>query len=116
MGLRNTPIRGPMSFGQAMDAIKDYKKIARTHWDRKGMFVYFRKGSYNGTEQDGYAFKGGVLASIKGMPVDLFNKDDKGVATRMPRVMYSTLNDKMMRGAWVPLENDMLADDWFIVK
>ena len=30
-----------MNFGEALEAVKEGKKIARTGWNGKGMFVYY---------------------------------------------------------------------------
>lgn len=34
-----------MNFGQAVEALKNGEKVARSGWNGKGMFLYFVKGS-----------------------------------------------------------------------
>lgn len=34
-----------MNFGQAIEALKNGKKVARTGWNGKGMFIYMTTGS-----------------------------------------------------------------------
>ena len=34
-----------MNFGKALDALKQSKKVCRSGWNGKGMFIYLQEGS-----------------------------------------------------------------------
>jgi len=84
-----------MDFGKAIQAIKDGKKVARSGWNGKGMFVYYvPENSYATTtaiakEQFGDTAKYNAYMAIK------------------------NVNDTV--STWVPSVNDCLAEDWQVV-
>ena len=76
-----------MSFGMALDAAKQGKRIAREGW--KGMFVYFcpKNGNY------------GPFLSI----------DTTGLQTDNDAVSRGLV-------PWLPSQPDILSDDWMVVE
>ena len=86
-----------MSFGQALEAIKAGKRIARTGWNGKGMFVYL-------VPPASYAVQTGAAT-------DYF-----GAGSMVPYNAYMAIkNADGTVSTWVPSVNDCLADDWFDV-
>lgn len=81
-----------MNFGQAIEALKEGKKAARTGWNGKGMFLFLAKGE-------------DLTACI--------------CAGDMPQCVDSicmeTAQNTIVVG-WLASQTDMLAEDWCIVK
>lgn len=90
-----------MTFGEALELLKQGKKVARIGWNGKGMFVVFQKGYPDGIPcnkqtADAWGLKEG----------DLFKCEPY-------------LQIKMVNGShsmWVPSINDCLAEDWTEVE
>lgn len=86
-----------LNFGQALDAIKDGKCIARTGWNGKGMFVYLVPPA-NYPVQTGAA------------------KEHFGEGAIVPYNAYMAIkNVDGTVSTWVPSVNDCLATDWGLV-
>lgn len=83
-----------MSFGDALQALKDGKQVARHGWNGKNMYLYI-EDCLSFTIREG-AYKGRVR---KYEPcICMFTAD----GTHQP--------------GWLASQKDMLADDWFEVK
>lgn len=94
-----------MNFGQAIEVLKDGKKVARSGWNGKGMFVYY-------------------VESSEVSPVDL-----RGAAQKHVGSIQKSIADKVkinghidMKAAdgsivigWLASQTDMMADDWEVV-
>jgi hypothetical protein len=90
-----------MTFGLAIEAVKAGKKIARTGWNGKGMFVVYQKGYPQGIPSNAQTAKAWGIKEG-----ELFKCEPY-------------LQIKMVNGShsmWVPSINDVLADDWEIVE
>jgi len=90
-----------MTFGQALEAVKKGERIARDGWNGKGMFVVYQKGYPDGVPCNKQT------AEAWGLEVgDLFKVEPY-------------LQIKMVSGShsmWVPSINDVLSDDWQVIK
>lgn len=76
-----------MNFGQALEALKNGSKLARSGWNGKNMFVYYvPEGS---TELDGIEIECTPYLAI--------------------RTTQNTI------APWLASQTDLLADDWAIV-
>ena len=85
-----------MSFGQALEAIKAGKRIARTGWNGKGMFVYL-------VPPASYAVQTGAATEYF------------GAGSMVPYNAYMAIkNVDGTVSTWVPSVNDCLATDWLI--
>ena len=106
-----------MTFGLAIEALKQGKKVARAGWNGKGMFIYLNKGSVDG-EQLG--FKPGEHpvedhhSTIDGIPLGLFGCGHAGTGTRLPNIDMQTATGARLMG-WLASQTDMLAEDWVLV-
>ncbi|MCR8641384.1 DUF2829 domain-containing protein [Paenibacillus sp. N1-5-1-14] len=95
-----------MNFGQALEALKEGKKVARESWNGKGMFIYHVEGS------------------------DVSPADLRGAAQKHVGFTKKSIADKVkinghidMKAAdgsivvgWLASQTDMLAEDWTVVE
>jgi hypothetical protein len=91
-----------MNFGEAIQAMKNVKKVARSGWNGKGMFIYLVEGS------------------------DVYPADLRGAAQKHVGYAKQSISDKVkinahidMKAAdgsivvgWLANQTDMLAEDW----
>lgn len=85
-----------MNFGQAIEALKAGKKVARSGWNGKGMFLVLDPGSTVNELREGSAYhKAGLTGAI----------------TINPHIDMKTATGEMQPG-WLASQTDMLADDW----
>ena len=95
---------GTGDFGYALFALRNGKKVARKGWNGKGMWIVLSEG-------------------YKELPVDsVWNEHNKQVAidnggtvTVSPYITMKTADNKIKPG-WLASQNDMLAEDWEIIK
>jgi len=86
-----------LTFGLAIEAMKQGAKVARAGWNGKGMFVYY-------VPANSYLAQTGVAKSYF------------GDAAMVPYNAYMAIkNVGETVSTWVPSINDCLADDWMIV-
>ena len=93
-----------MNFGEAVEALKAGKKVARAGWNGKGMWLTLGKG--------------GVVKSE-----DLWNDNTKAFAETLenkevevlPYILMKTADDKLLLG-WLASQSDMLSEDWMIIN
>ncbi|UKS27196.1 DUF2829 domain-containing protein [Paenibacillus sp. HWE-109] len=84
-----------MNFGQAVEALKDGKKVARIGWNGKGMFLYY-------VPANSYPAQTQVAKETFGDTVS-YN----------PYFAIKNVNGTV--STWVPSINDCLAEDWEVV-
>ena len=80
-----------MDFGQALNALKIGKKVARTGWNGKGMYLFLVKGE------------------------DLSDIFDPDSCDCVDSIGMKTAQDTLVIG-WLASQTDMLAEDWDIVE
>lgn len=94
---RNT---NSLTFGEALEAVKSGKKISRTGWNGKGLFVVYQKGYPDGIPCNKQT------AEAWGMKEgDLFKCE--------PYLQINTVDGS--HAMWVPSIRDCLAEDWMIL-
>jgi hypothetical protein len=87
-----------MNFGQALEALKEGKKVAREGWNGKGMFLFLVPGS---------TFK------VNRPPL-------LGIYSEGTEINYhahidmKTADDKVV--PWLASQTDVLAEDWTIIE
>lgn len=92
-----------MDFGQAIEALKGGKKVSRSGWNGKGMWLSYSPGN-------------------DALPSDKFwsphNKEyaeqNGGSAKVLPCITMKTATGEILMG-WLASQTDMLAEDWGIV-
>jgi hypothetical protein len=93
-----------MTFGGAIEALKNGEKVARSGWNGKGMWLALSVGT-------------------DALPSDKFwNKHNKafaeqngGSADVLSVITMKTADDKILMG-WLASQTDMLAEDWIVIK
>ncbi len=87
-----------LTFGLAVEALKLGKKVARTGWNGKGMFVYFVPAA---------SYPAQTVAA----------KSHFGEGAMVPYAAYMAIkNVNETVSTWVPSVNDVLAEDWCVVE
>lgn len=81
-----------MNFGQALEALKQGKRVARKGWNGKGIYIELQRPDANSKMTQPY-----IYIVTTGLVTD--NKDaPKGIVP------------------WLASQTDMLAEDWSIVE
>lgn len=86
-----------MDFGKALNALKEGKRVARSGWNGKGMFLFLVAGSNFTVNRE-------PLASIVGMGAEI---------TYRPHIDMKDAEGKVV--PWLASQTDMLAEDWDVV-
>ena len=85
-----------MNFGNAIEALKEGKRVARTGWNGKGMFLFLVPGS-------NFIVNREPLLSIMG---------EGAQVTYRPHIDMKDAEGKVV--PWLASQTDMLAEDWQI--
>lgn len=100
------PVDG-LTFGQALEALKAGKKIARAGWNGKAMYLWLKPASTIKAEWcrdpmliDAINANGGEILALGS--VCMFTYDGKG-------------NRAVLTG-WLASQSDLLMEDWFILE
>ena len=93
-----TPIETALTFGQAIEALKQGKKVARAGWNGKGMFLFLVPGNI-------FKVNRAPLLGIypEGTEVNYCS-----------HINMKTADDKVV--PWLASQTDVLAEDWDIVE
>jgi hypothetical protein len=84
-----------LNFGQALEALKEGKKVSREGWNDKNMFVFLREGRRI-TQVDPNSPMGEDFDSL-------------------PHLCMRTADGKCCVG-WLASQTDMLSEDWCILN
>ena len=91
-----------MNFGQALEELKQGKKLQREGWNGKGLFVVFQPSSDIQKNQ---------------IRNEILNDHYKNSYTEsmviQPHFMIKNSNETV--STWVPSVNDCLAEDWAVI-
>lgn len=89
----------PSDFGWAIRQMKAGKKLARSGWNGKGVFVIYVPGSTVPTLKEGSPYnKAGFDSAFINPHIDMFTADGK------------------FQPGWLASQTDILAEDWEIVQ
>ena len=93
-----------MSFGNAIESLKDGAKVARSGWNGKGMWLVLVPGSENIKPVAGTPYSNaGITSEIQILPhIDMYTVDSTGRRAMLP--------------GWLASQTDMLSNDWRIVE
>jgi hypothetical protein len=100
MGVTNGENRY-MNFGNAILLLKQGHKLQRSGWNGKGMFVVYQKGYPDGISCNKQTAKAWGIKEG-----DIFKVE--------PYLQLKMVNGS--HAMWVPSINDILSDDWQVVK
>lgn len=96
-----------MNFGAAVQAMKNGKRVARSGWNGKGLFVFMQVPATIGTD---------VIPKMQSLPQSV--KDEfakRGVAINYSNQCALVNPDNSING-WAPSITDSLAEDWEVLK
>lgn len=88
------------NFGEAVRNLKAGKKVARTGWNGKGMFVVYQK-----------AYPNGIPCNKQ--TAEAWGMDEGDLFRCEPYLQIKMVNGS--HAMWVPSINDVLAEDWSLV-
>lgn len=101
-----------LTFGQALEALKLGRCVAREGWNGKGMFIFLRPPFEIDTKQPNGFFG---LQSIPDNVKRYYKLNNKVVDIKFtPYICMKAADDSIVNG-WLASQTDMLADDWHIV-
>jgi hypothetical protein len=97
-----------LTFGDAIEALKAGRKVARSGWNGKGMWLSLSVGV--------------GLAQARSIPAESFwsennrkyAEDNGGFATVLPCITMKTATGEILMG-WLASQSDMLSNDWEVV-
>jgi len=96
-----------MNFGQAIEALKAGKRVSRTGWNGKGMFIILVPGTPESQLREATPYHTALLAP-----------DFSGFAEILPHIDMWTTNSegrKAFLPGWLASQTDMLSDDWQVL-
>lgn len=97
-----------LTFGQALEALKQGRRISRKGWNGKNMFIFLNKGSVDcGVGET-------ISEFTEGIRTDLFELGDTGTGIRLPNIHMLVATGSTLAG-WLASQTDMLAEDWYIL-
>lgn len=97
-----------MNFGQAIESLKEGKKVARQGWNGKGMYLYL----VNGTTVDKENLRNEAALHL---PNDEMAMHGTDVAEFLPHIDMRTASGDICVG-WLASQTDMLSEDWIVVE
>lgn len=107
-----------LTFGQAIEAVKNGQLAARSGWNGKGMFIFMRPSDELET---------GFIPKVKSLPQavkdwidknldDKINQGEAGL-TKVKFTAYICMKaaDNSIVNGWLASQTDILAEDWGII-
>ena len=103
-----------LTFGEALEAVKEGKCISRKGWNGKGMFVFMRP--------EDELQKLFLIDAVKSLPASVksyfaSNTKETQVKEKVKFTAYlcmKTADDSIVNG-WLASQTDMLAEDWCVL-
>ena len=91
-----------MTFGEAIVAAKEGKRIVRDGWNGKYMYVYYQEGSVIKAE------------NCRNLVLKRQAEESDGFIEILPHLDMFTAQGSIVCG-WLASQTDMLMDDWRVV-
>jgi hypothetical protein len=85
-----------MNFGQAIEALKEGKKVGRSGWNGKGMYLYY------------------VPALNYAAQTDVARKEFGDTVPYQAYIAMKTVQNTVV--PWLASQTDILADDWVVLE
>lgn len=96
-------MEGLYTFGEAIEALKQGKKVARKGWNGKGMYLWLKPAAIIKAEW----CKDPILKDIA--------EANGGEVEALGTICMKTADGKILTG-WLASQTDMLLEDWVIVQ
>lgn len=93
-----------MTFGMAIEAMKNGKKVARRGWNGKGMYVWVMPGSTITN-----------CPNITDPHLKAISDANGGTVVFVGSVRMKTATGEVLTG-WLASQTDMLSEDWVVVE
>lgn len=93
-----------MDFGDAIRAMKAGKRVARSGWNGKGMWLSLSPGVAALPSEEFWSGQNSAYAEAQG-----------GTATVLPCITMKTATGEILMG-WLASQTDMLATDWEVLE
>lgn len=104
-----------MTFGEAIEAMKNGYTVQRKNWNGKGMHLWIKPGIVNAAYVVKEEAAGEPLRTeFGGVSANLFEPMGGDVCTVYPHICMCTADTCIVNG-WLASQTDMLAQDWQIV-
>jgi hypothetical protein len=108
-----------LSYGQALEAVKEGKLISRSGWNGKGMFVFMRPADELEV--------GFIIDKVKSLPQsvkDFYKRqDEKEMPSEqgLKKIMFTPYlcmkaADNSIVNGWLASQTDMLSGDWGVLE
>lgn len=94
-----------MKFGEAIKALNQGKKVDRSGWNGKGMWVSMTEGRVLDLKKDDI-----WTQNVKDIALS-----NGGIVEILPYLVMRTADKKLQIG-WLASQSDILSDDWQIVE
>jgi len=92
-----------MTFGGAIEALKNNKRVARAGWNGKGMWLVLVPGTKAVSFTEGSPYMKAGLTHGEILPhIDMYTVNSEGRRAMLP--------------GWVASQTDMLSEDWEVVQ
>lgn len=102
-----------MNFGQVVEALKQGKRVQRTGWNGKGLFVFMQVPSTINRE---------IVPKMQSLPQSVkdeferrFNDPNEQIDSIYYDNQLALVNQSNLITGWSPSTTDALADDWVIL-
>ena len=96
-----------VNFGEAIEALKQGKRVTRSGWNGKGLFIFMQVPSEISED---------IVPKMQSLPQSV--KDEfakRGGSIRYSNQMALVNIDNSING-WAPSSSDTLAEDWIILN
>lgn len=95
-----------MNFGEALQALKDGKKVSRSGWNGKGMFIL---------KAGGYSVPKDKLREGTHISAEFLESRGVDAMEIVPHIDMWTAQNNYVSG-WLASQTDMFAEDWDVVS
>ena len=102
-----------MNFGQAIEALKEGKKVQRTGWNGKGLFVFMQVPSSINRE---------IVPKMQSLPQSVkdeferrFNDPNEQIDAIYYDNQLALVNPSNLITGWSPSVSDSLSNDWIVL-
>lgn len=106
-----------LSFGAAIEALKQGSQVARQGWNGKNMYIFLNRGEVDRRSlEDAYQkpIPDEKLGQIGGIHLGLFNPEKPNCQTVMPHIVMRAADGSFVPG-WLASQTDILATDWHVI-
>lgn len=102
-----------MNFGQAIEALKEGKRVARTGWNGKGLFVFMQIPAI--IHKDTVPKMQSLPQSVKDYFQQTFDNPNEQITTITYSNQMALVGASNLINGWAPSSSDTLANDWVIL-